>query len=79
VYDNPEVRKRLPEGSESAQVSIQVVDLPRSDGNVGIEEMMRGLGLSSNENTDAPHESPRTPAETEASEASKDVSDVSPG
>lgn len=83
MFDDPEVRKRLPEAS--AQVSIQVADLPRSNGNVGIEEMMRGLGLSSNKNTDAPHESespPPTPAETEASEASetsKDARDVPPG
>ena len=82
MFDNPEARKRLPEAS--AQVSIQVADLPRSNGNVGIEEMMRGLGLSSNKNTDAPHESesPPTPAETEASEASetsKDARDVPPG
>ena len=71
MYDNPEARKRLPEAS--AQVSIQVTDLPRSNGNVGIEEMMRGLGLSSNEKTDAPHESPPTPAETEASKDANDV------
>ena len=68
------MRKRLPE--ESAQFSVQVADLPRGDGNVGVEEMMRGLGLSTNENNPALGESSPTLSEVEAS---KDASDVPPG
>jgi len=74
VFDNPDVRKCLPE--KSAQFSVQVADLPRGDGNVGVEEMMRGLGLSANENNAALRESSPTPSEAEASE---DGSDVTPG
>jgi hypothetical protein len=67
VFDNPDVRKLLPESS--AQISVQVEDLPRGDGNVGLEDMMRGLGLSTSESP---------PAATET-EASKDASDAPPG
>jgi hypothetical protein len=38
------VRKRLPEAS--AQIRVRVADLPKGDGNVGVEEMVRALGLS---------------------------------
>jgi hypothetical protein len=44
VYDNADVRKRLPEAS--AQIRVRVADLPKGDGNVGVEEMVRALGLS---------------------------------
>src|SRR6267142_154792 len=68
VFDNPDVRKLLPEAS--GQISVQVADLPRSDGNVGLGDMMRGLGLSTSE-------SPPAPTETEASK--DDASDAPPG
>ena len=42
VYDDPDVGKRLPE--ENTQITLHVADLPRSDGNVGLEEMMREIG-----------------------------------
>ena len=74
VYDSPDVRERVTE--ESAKISVQIADGPRSDGNVGLEEMMRGLGLSMNENKDAPRESPPAPTETKAS---NNASDASPG
>lgn len=71
MFDNPDVRKRLPEAS--AQISVEVPDLPRSDGNVGLEEMMRGLGSSTGD-------SPPAPTETETeTEASKDASGAPPG
>ena len=44
IFDNADVRKRLP--GESAQIRVRVADLPRGDGNVGVEEMVRALGLS---------------------------------
>jgi hypothetical protein len=69
VFDHPNVRKLLPEAS--AQINVQVVDLPRSDGNVGLEDMMRGLGLPASE-------PPPAPAENEASE-DEDASDAPPG
>ena len=74
MFDNPDILKSLPE--KSAQFNVQVADLPRDDGNVGVEEMMRGLGLSENENNAALGESSPTPSEAETS---KDASDVPPG
>ncbi len=65
------MRKRLPD--ESAQIKVRVADLPRGDGNVGVEEMMRGLGLS----TDL-GEPPKPSAEGEGEE-SADVDDVADG
>ncbi|KAI0251133.1 hypothetical protein BJV78DRAFT_1154551 [Lactifluus subvellereus] len=63
VFDGPDVRKRLPE--ESAQIRVRVADLPRDDGDVGVEEMMRALGSSiTHTDTDAPHE-PQPPSATE--------------
>jgi hypothetical protein len=64
------VRKRLPE--ESAQIRIRVADLPRSDGNVGIEEMLRALGSD----TDSARE-PESPSATE--ETSTDASGTNDG
>ncbi|KAH8994446.1 hypothetical protein EDB92DRAFT_1849281 [Lactarius akahatsu] len=44
VFDNADVRKRHPE--ESAKLHVHVPDLPEGDGHVGVEEMLRALGLS---------------------------------
>ncbi|KAI0302359.1 hypothetical protein B0F90DRAFT_1816565 [Multifurca ochricompacta] len=71
VFDNPEVRKRLPE--DSAQIRVRVTDLPTSDGNVGIEEMMRGLGLSTDGDT------PREPQPSTETEESGDVGKADDG
>ena len=72
VYDDPNVSKRFPE--ESAQITLHVADLPRGDGNVGLEEMMRGLGLYTTDNKDPHHPSP-PPTDTDPS---KNVSDAPP-
>ena len=63
VFDNPDVRKRLPE--ESAQICVRVADISSGNGNVGVSEMMRALGLSTTHtDADAPHE-PQPPSATE--------------
>ncbi|KAI0294392.1 hypothetical protein BC826DRAFT_1104674 [Russula brevipes] len=54
VFDDPDVRKCLPK--EPTRIRIHVADMPRGDGNVGLEEMMRGLGVT--DSKDAPRESP---------------------
>ncbi|KAI0002195.1 hypothetical protein BJV74DRAFT_882288 [Russula compacta] len=74
VFDNPDVHKRLPEAF--AQIRVHVPDLPRGDGNVGLEEMMRGLGFSTTDGEDAPRESPTPPPDAEA--APKDASEAPP-
>ena len=75
VYDSQDVRKRLPE--QSAQLRVHVADLPRSNGNVGIEEMTRGLGLSTTENNN--NDAPREPQAASEEEAPKNDSDASEG
>jgi hypothetical protein len=72
VFDDPNVGKRLPE--ESALITLHVADLPRGDGNVGLEEMMHGLGLHTTDNKD-PHYSSPPPTETDPS---KNASDAPP-
>jgi hypothetical protein len=67
VFDDPNVRKLLPEGR--AQFTVQVADTPRSDYNIGLEEMMRGMGVSTSDSND-PHHEPPPPAETEPYEKS---------
>jgi hypothetical protein len=64
VYDDPNVRKRLPEAKE--QITVQVEDLPRIDSNIGLEEMMRGMGIPTSDGKDPRHEPP-PPTETEPS------------
>ncbi|KAI9455649.1 hypothetical protein F5148DRAFT_387776 [Russula earlei] len=73
VYDDPAVRERLLDTSE--RISFRVPDLPRGDGNVGIEHMMRGLGLSTTEDDDAP----RALAPDTETEAPKDAGDPPKG
>jgi len=71
IFDDPVALNRLPE--ENAQITLHVADLPWSDGNVGLEEMMRGLGLPT---TDAHHGAlhPRPPkTETEPSGNTNDA------
>ena len=76
VFDSPDVRERLPE--ESAQIRIRVADLPRGDGNVGVEEMVRALGLSTDKGGGAaPPFKAHPPAEGE--EGSADVADAGDG
>jgi hypothetical protein len=74
VFDSPDVRKRLPE--ESAQIRVRVADLPRGDGNVGVDEMVRALGLSTDKGA-APLKPHSPPAEGE--EGSSDVADAADG
>lgn len=66
VFDDPNVRKRHPEAEAEAdgQIVVNVADLPRSDGNIGVEEIMRGLGISTTEGED-PHHEPPPPTEAE--------------
>ena len=54
------MRKRLPE--ESAQLRIYVEDLSRGDGNVGVEDMVRALELTTDQETSL---KPPPPAEGE--------------
>ena len=72
IFDHADVRKRLPE--ESAQIRVRVADLPRGDGNVGIEEMVRALGLSTDKEGSL---KPQPPAEgkDEGSAAANDAAD----
>lgn len=72
IYDDPDVGKLLPE--DSAQITLHVPDLPRGDGNVGLEEMMRGLGLYTTDNKDPHHSSPPSTA----TDPSKNASDAPP-
>ncbi|KAH9067624.1 hypothetical protein EDB87DRAFT_1677930 [Lactarius vividus] len=71
VFDNADVRKRLPE--ESAEIRVYVQDLPKGDGNVGVEEMVRALGLSTGKG-----EPPKPPPSAEGEE-SADVADAAEG
>ncbi|KAF8504734.1 hypothetical protein F5888DRAFT_1658156 [Russula emetica] len=74
VFDDPNVRKRLPGGD--ALITLHVADLPRSDGNVGLEEMMHGLGLYTTDNKDPHHSSPHSsppPTETDPSKIASDA------
>ena len=68
VFDSPDVRERLPE--ESAQIRVRVADLPKGDGNVGVEEMMRALGLSTDKGA-----VPLKPDPPTEGEGSADVAD----
>jgi hypothetical protein len=72
IFDDPNVSKRLPE--ENAQITLHVADLPRGDGNVGLEEMMRGLGLHTTDNKDPHHPSPPSTK----TDPSKNASDAPP-
>jgi hypothetical protein len=76
VFDDPNVRKRLPE--ENAQVTLHVADLPRGDGNVGLEEMMRGLGLYTTDNKDLHHSSSNSSPPPTETDPSKNASDAPP-
>jgi hypothetical protein len=78
VFDDPDVRKCLPK--ESTRVRIHVADLPRADGNVGLEEMMLGLGVT--DGKDAPRESPpqtETRAPPDDADDADDVDDAPEG
>lgn len=75
MFDNSDVRKRLPEAS--ARIRVHVPDFPQGDGNVGLEDMVRGLGYSATDGEDAPRESPPPPPEAEAA-APKDASEAPP-
>ncbi|KAH9006158.1 hypothetical protein EDB86DRAFT_2824469 [Lactarius hatsudake] len=44
VFDNADVRERLPE--EYAKIRVDVPDLLKEDGHVGVEEMLHAMGLS---------------------------------
>ena len=69
MFDDPSVRKRIPE--KDAQITVQVADLPRSDGNIGVEETLRGLGFSTTEGKDPDYE-PAPQTETEPSKSPSD-------
>ncbi|KAI9465278.1 hypothetical protein BJY52DRAFT_1246263 [Lactarius psammicola] len=71
VFDNADVRERLPE--ESEQIRIRVTDLPRGDGNVGVEEMVRGLGLSTDKGE------PLKPQSSAEVEGSADIDEATDG
>lgn len=51
---------------------VCVTDLPRSDSNVGVKEMMHGLGFSMTEGKDLRYE-PTPPTETEPSKSTNDA------
>lgn len=68
--------KRLPE--ESAQVTLHVADLPRTDGNVGLEEMMLGLGLHTTDNEGPHHSYPHSALPPTETDPSKNASDEPP-
>ena len=70
VFDNADVRKLLPD--DSAQIRVRVADLPKSDGNVGVEEMVHALGLSMDK---VPSFKPPTSTEGESEEGSADAAD----
>lgn len=72
VYDNADVRKRLPE--EAAQIRVRVADQPKGDGNVGVEEMVRALGLSTDNKGAFPKSPPSSEGEDEGS-ATADATD----
>jgi hypothetical protein len=69
IYDDPDVRWRVP---EDGQITLHVADLPRGDSNVGLEEMMHGLGLYTTDNNDPHHSSP-PPTETDPSQNASDA------
>jgi len=71
IFDDPEVRKRHPE--ESEQVTLLVADLPRDDGNVGLEDLIRGLGLSASDEHHGASQPLPPPTEAEPSENTNDV------
>jgi hypothetical protein len=70
------VSKCVPE--ENAQITLHVADIPRSDGNVGLEEMMRGLGLYTTDNKDPHHSSPHSSPPPTETDPSKNASDAPP-
>jgi hypothetical protein len=51
---------------------VHVTDLPWSDSNVGVEEMMHGLGFSMTEGKDPRYE-PTPPTETEPFKSTNDA------
>ncbi|KAH9036125.1 hypothetical protein EDB85DRAFT_796430 [Lactarius pseudohatsudake] len=71
VFDNADVRERLPE--DYAKIRVHVPDLPEGDGHVGLEEMLRGLGLSTNKGE------PPEPQPSAEGEGSADVADAPDG
>ena len=71
MFDDSSVRKRFPE--EDGQITVHVADLARSDGDISVEEMMRGLGFSTTEGKDPDYE-PTPPTETEPSKSASDAS-----
>jgi hypothetical protein len=76
VYEDSNVSKCVPE--ENAQITLHVADIPRSDGNVGLEEMMRGLGLYTTDNKDPHHSSPHSSPPPTETDPSKNASDAPP-
>ena len=72
VFDDPNVRKRHP---EARKFTVHVPDLPQVDGNVGLEEMMRGVGLSTTDGKDSHHE---PPPPTDGTEPSKNAGNAAP-
>ena len=72
MFDDPNVRKRFPEGEEQVTLQVTVADLPQSDGNIGVEEMMRGLGFSTTDGKEPQYE-PTPQTETEPSESASDA------
>jgi hypothetical protein len=77
VFDNPDVRKRLPEESAQTQIRVRVADFSSGDGNVGVDEMMRALGSSTTHtDADAPHEpQPSSATEEGTSTEANDTND----
>ena len=69
------MRKRIPE--DDAQLTLHVADLP-GDSNVGLEEMMRGLGLYSPDNNDPHHSSPHSPPPPTEADPSQNTGDAPP-
>ncbi|KAH9174943.1 hypothetical protein EDB89DRAFT_1948728 [Lactarius sanguifluus] len=71
VFDNADVRERLPE--KSAKIRVHVPDLPTGDDHVGVEEMLRALGLSTGKGE------PPKPQPSAEDEGSADVADAADG
>ncbi|KAF8483776.1 hypothetical protein DFH94DRAFT_324662 [Russula ochroleuca] len=71
VFDDPNVRKCLLEPEE--MIAVTVPDFPERDGNIGVEEMIRALGLSTTDSMDPHHHAPSPPTKAEPSKSASDA------